>query len=103
MAEIVKQGDVDILGTLLYTGSDSQVLTKIITLSFNNPANYRLILERYDAASAGTIVLYDLNLSGGDTVNDTLTYALNPGDRLTVYTDIPGTTYYLYGIDYGSN
>jgi hypothetical protein len=103
MAEFSSQGDVSILGTLLATGSLGTALTKVITLSFNNPLAYVLTLERYDAKTASTIVLYEINLAAGDTINDTLTYALNTGDTLTVYSDIPGTSYYIYGINYASN
>jgi hypothetical protein len=103
MAEFSSQGDVSILGTLLVTGSLGMALTKVVTLSFNNPLAYVLTLEKYDALTASTIVLYEITLAAGDTVNDTLIYALNAGDTLTVYSDIPGTSYYIYGLDYASN
>lgn len=100
MAEFVKQGQVSILGTVLYTGSDSSILTKITTMRFNNPLAYTLRLERYDDATATTEIIYDLSLSAGDTVTDNLLYALAKNDQLIVYTNIPGTTYYVYGVDY---
>jgi hypothetical protein len=103
MREFSLQGDVSITGTLLATGSSATVLTKVITLSFNNPLAYVLTLEKYDAKTSSTITLYELNLAIGDTINDTLTYALNAGDTLTVYSDIPGTSYYIYGLDYAIN
>ena len=103
MAEFSSQGDVSILGTLLVTGSLGMALTKVVTLSFNNPLAYVLTLEKYDALTASTIVLYEITLAAGDTVNDTLIYALNAGDTLTVYSDIPGTSYYIYGLDYAIN
>ena len=103
MAEFSLQGNINIAGTLLATGSLGIALTRILTLSFNNPLAYVLTLEKYDAATASTIVLYEVTLAAGDTINDTLSYALNPGDTLTVYSDIPGTSYYIYGIDYASN
>lgn len=103
MTEFSLQGDVSITGTLLATGSSATPLTKVITLSFNNALAYVLTLEKYDALTASTIVLYEINLAAGDTVNDTLTYALNAGDTLTVYSDIAGTSYYIYGFDYASN
>lgn len=103
MAEFSLQGDINIAGTVLVTGSSAIPLTKVLTLSFNNPLAYVLTLEKYDALTASTIVLYEITLAAGDTVNDTLTYALNAGDTLTVYSDIPGTSYYIYGFDYASN
>ena len=103
MAEFVKQGEVDLSGTILYTGSTSTTLTKIIALRFYNSVAYVLTLERYDAVTATSEVMYRLTLDAGDTVTDNLSYALNAGDQLTVYSDVPGTTYYVYGIDYASS
>ena len=103
MAEFIKQGTLSITGTLLHTGDNGQPLSKIFTLSFNNPAAYVITLQKYDAKSATSIILYEINLSAGDTVNDTLVYSLNKGDTLTAFSDITGTSYYVYGIDYGSN
>jgi hypothetical protein len=103
MAEIVQQGEVNILGTTLYTGSHGIILTKITTLRFYNPLAYVLTLERYDATTATSETLYELTLGAGDTVTDDLTYALKEGDKLVVYSDIPGTTYYIYGLDYANS
>ena len=103
MAEFVKQGEVDLSGTILYTGSTSTTLTKIVALRFYNSVAYVLTLERYDAVTATSEVIYRLTLDAEDTVTDNLLYALNAGDQLTVYSDVPGTTYYVYGIDYASS
>lgn len=103
MAEIVKQGEVNVAGTILYIGSAGPVLTKITTLRFYNALPYVLTLERYDAISSTSETLYQLTLAAGDTVTDDLIYALNEGDELVVYSNIPGTTYYVYGIDYASS
>jgi len=103
MAEFSLQGTINIAGTLLATGLPGIALTKVLTLSFNNPLAYVLTLEKYDAATVSTIVLYEVTLAAGDTINDTLSYALNAGDTLTVYSDIPGTSYYIYGLDYATN
>ena len=103
MTEFSLQGDLSIAGTVLATGSSALPLTKVITLSFNNPLAYILTLEKYDALTTSTIVLYELTLAAGDTINDTLVYVLNAGDTLTAYSNILGTTYYIYGLDYASN
>jgi hypothetical protein len=103
MAEFVKQGEVDLSGTILYTGGTSTTLTKIIALRFYNSVAYVLTLERYDAVTATSEVMYGLTLDAGDTVTDNLSYALNSGDQIIVYSDVPGTTYYVYGIDYASS
>mgnify|MGYP007092090140 CR=1 FL=1 len=104
MAEFSKQGDIAITGTILYTGSDSNIsLTKVLILRFNNPAAYDLKLEKYEASTTTTTTIYDLTLAAGDTVTDNLSYALNPGDQLIVTSNIVGTTYYIYGTDYASS
>ena len=104
MAEFSKQGDVSVTGTVLFTGTSGGVsLSKILTMRFNNPAAYDLKLEKYEASTSTTTTIYDLTLSAGDTVTDNLSYALNPGDELIATSNIVGTTYYIYGVDYASS
>jgi hypothetical protein len=104
MAEFSKQGSVSTSGTVLYTGSTTaSLLTKVLTLRFNNPAAFDLKLEKYEASTSTTTTIYDLTLAAGDTVTDNLTYALNAGDQLIVTSNIVGTTYYIYGVDYASS
>ena len=101
MAEFSKQGDVAVTGTVLCTGTGAvPLLTKVISMRFNNPAAYDLKLEKYEALTSTTTTIYDLTLSAGDTVTDNLSYALNPGDQLIATSTVVGTTYYAYGIDY---
>jgi hypothetical protein len=101
MAEIIEQGEVSVAGTVLYTGSAGpNASAKILQLKFYNSLPYVLTLERYDAASATSKTLYSLTLDAGDSVTDSATYALKEGDRLIVYSDIVGTSYYTYGLDY---
>ena len=104
MAEIIEQGEVSIAGTILYTGSaGSGASTKVLQLKFYNPLAYVLTLERYDAATATSKILYSLTLDAGDSVTDSATYALKEGDRLIVYSDIAGTSFYIYGLDYAGS
>lgn len=104
MAEFSKQGDIAITGTLLYTGTSGGVLlSKVLNMRFNNPAAYDLKLEKYEASTSTTTTIYDLTLAAGDTITDNLSYALNAGDQLIVTSNIVGTTYYIYGIDYAVN
>jgi hypothetical protein len=104
MAEFSKQGDIAVTGTVLFTGSsDVTSLSRIFNMRFNNPAAYTLKLEKFEFASSITTVIYDLSLAAGDIVTDNLNYALNPGDQLIASSNITGTTYYLYGIDYASS
>jgi hypothetical protein len=103
MAEIIEQGELSVLGTTLATGTTASLSTKVTTMRFYNPLAYVLTIERYDAQTATSEVLYEFNLAAGDTVSDTLVYALKAGDKITAYSDIPGTTYYIYGIDYATS
>lgn len=104
MAEFSKQGDIAITGTLLYTGTSGGVLlSKVLNMRYNNPAAYALKLEKYEASTSTTTTIYDLTLAAGDTVTDNLSYALNAGDQLIVTSNIAGTTYYIYGMDYAVN
>ena len=103
MTEIIEQGELSLLGTILATGSTASLSTKVITMRFYNPLAYVLTIERYDAVSATSEVLYEFNLAAGDTVSDSFTYALKEGDKLTAYSNISGTTYYIYGLDYASS
>lgn len=101
MAEFSKQGTLATLGTVIHTGVASESFTsKVSLLRFNNPAAYTLTIKRYDAATATTVTLYTLTLSAGDTVTDNFNYSLEPGDQLIAQSNITGTTYYAYGIDY---
>jgi hypothetical protein len=104
MAEIIEQGEIDIAGTVLYTGTfSSGSNSKIIQLKFYNSLAYVLTLEKYDAATATSKVLYSLTLNAGDSITDSAIYALKEGDKLIAYSDIPGTSYYTYGFDYASS
>ena len=103
MAEIIEQGELSVLGTTLAKGTTASLSTKITTMRFYNPLAYVLTIERYDALTATSEVLYEFNLDAGDTVSDTLVYGLKAGDKITAYSDIPGTTYYIYGIDYATS
>jgi len=76
MAEIIEQGELNVLGTTLATGSTAVVSTKLLTMRFYNPLAYVLTIERYDASTATSEVLYEFNLAAGDTINDNLQYAL---------------------------
>jgi hypothetical protein len=101
MTENVQQGQIDVIsGTILHTGITGVALSKVVNLRFYNPIGYTLRLERYNALTSTTEVIYELSLSPGDTVTDSLTYALNSGDQLIAYSNIAGSTYYVYSIDY---
>ena len=101
MTEFSNQGEILTTGTVLLTGTNQTILKdKILGIRFNNPLAYNIKLYRYDYVTATIILIYNLNLSAGDTLTDNLTYALNNGDQLIAYSNILGTSYYTYGITY---
>jgi hypothetical protein len=103
MAEIIEQGEVSILGTVLCTGDSYTIATKVFTIRTYNPSAYVIRLERYNAATTTTEVLFEFSLSAGDTLTDTTTYAVKENDQLILYSDIIGTSYYVYGASYASS
>ena len=102
MAEFSIQGVLSTTGTVLATGTPviGTFLSYVSTMRFNNPSAYTLQLYKYEALTATTTLIYNLNLAAGDTVTDTLRYALNEGDQIKAYSNITGTTYYANGILY---
>lgn len=102
MTEFSIQGTLSTSGTVLATGTpvSGTLLTKVSSMRFNNSLAYTLQVYKYEAATLTTTLLYNLSLSAGDTVTDTLSYALNDGDQIKVYSNITGTTYYATGIIY---
>lgn len=104
MVEFNKQGVLATTGTVLHTGvSSASFSSKVALLRFNNPAGFTLTLQRYEASTASTITLYTLTLSAGDIVTDAFNYSLEEGDQLIATSNVTGTTYYVYGIDYATN
>ena len=98
MTDFSNQGELSITGTILITGGISTIaLDKLVTIRLNNPLAYVVSLYKYESLTNTTVLLYNLNLSAGDTLTDNLAYSLNAGDQIIGYSDIPGTTYYTYG------
>lgn len=98
MTEFSNQGELSITGTVLITGGPSIiVLDKLISIRFNNPLAYNVQLYKYEALTLTTTLIYNLNLSAGDTFTDNLIYVLDNGDQLIAYSNILGTSYYAYG------
>jgi len=100
MTEFSNQGELSSTssGTFLAVGNTStSFLNKLLTIRLHNPLAYSVQLYKYESLTKTTILLYSLNLSAGDVVTDNLVYALNNGDQIIAYSNIPGTTYYTYG------
>ena len=98
MTDFSNQGELSITGTILITGGISTIaLDKLVTIRLNNPLAYSVQLYKYEALTLTTTLIYDLNLSAGDTLTDSFSYALNNGDQLIAYSNILGTSYYTFG------
>jgi hypothetical protein len=100
MTEIIEQGQVSVTGTTLYTGGILEPITRIFVIRTYNPLPYVVRLERYNAATTSTEVLFEFTLAGGDTLTDSTLYGLKLNDQLILYSDIVGTSYYVYGQEY---
>jgi|688.fasta_scaffold441572_4 hypothetical protein len=104
MEEFSKQGTLATAGTgtVIATGTPvlGVFLSKVTTMRFHNLLAYTIDVYKYEALTSTTTLIYELNLSAGDTVTDTLTYALNEGDEIRVLSNISNTTYYANGILY---
>ena len=101
MTEFSNQGELSSTssGTLLATGTIStSILDKLLIIRLHNPLAYVVSLYKYESLTNTTVLLYNLNLSAGDTLTDNLAYSLNAGDQLIAYSNILGTSYYTYGI-----
>jgi hypothetical protein len=97
MGLISNTGLVDIIPTEIFTVTGTS--GTVISIRFNNQSAYNLILELYKEKTASTILIYRLALDAGDSVNDTIEYSLENGDKLIATCDITGTTYFIIGVN----
>ena len=98
MAELIIQGQLSTTGTLIQPGADSNGY-RIQSIRVNNTTStYTLKLERYQLSSGLLTTIYDLTLSLGDTVTDTYSYFLAPGDYLVLTSNVATTNYLISGI-----
>ena len=100
MTEFSNQGELSSTssGTLLATGTlSTSLLDKLLIIRLHNPLAYVVSLYKYESLTNSTVLLYNLNLSAGDTLTDGLLYLLNAGDQLIAYSNILGTSYYTFG------
>ena len=100
MAEIVNKGELSVTGTIICTPTIPGKSVKLLNIRFNNPLAYTLRLDTYSPDTLSTQTIYELSLDAGDTVTDNFTYVLKYPDELIAYSDIIGTVYYVYGIEY---
>lgn len=104
MAEISKQGIVDVTGTTLYTVPYKQ-RARAVTITATNAAPYILTLSKYDKSSDTTVTVFTYSLDAGDSVIDQTGYYLEDGDQLILISSVPGTNYtaHFIGLSDGTN
>lgn len=97
MNEFSLQGELDVAGTKLIEAA-AKTIVRVNNLRFNNPSASKLTLSIYKAKNYKSVNVYNLTLDPGDTVTDSYTYFLEPGDYIVATPDITGTIYLVYGI-----
>jgi len=99
MGEFSKEGVLNTGRNVLYRNLSRTSIGKILDLQINDPNGYTISVSIFDWATKTTILLYEKELDGGDTLTDELDYAFNQGDELIVNTTSPTTSYYIHGLD----
>lgn len=99
MGVFSKEGVLKVGRNVLYTNLSRIAIGKILDLRLNDPNGYIISVSIFDWEAKNTIVLYEKDLDGGDTLTDELDFAFNQGDELIITTTSPTTSYYIHGID----
>ena len=101
MMSFNEQGEIDVTGTILYTGTAGimPVNNAVSQIRVSNNAAYTYELFRFDFVSGLTTKIYSFSLDAGDVFTDDYNYLLKDGDYLIAYTDIPGTNYLITVFD----
>lgn len=92
MPNITLQGTLPAGTAVIYTapiGTNANVTY----IRFNNSSANTLTLKKYQASTTTLTPIYSLALAAGDTVSDSLVYALAPGDYVEVVTTAANTNY----------
>lgn len=92
------QGEVGLTDTSLATSNSFNKVVNVISMRFRNDLAYVLTVSRYSKKYNRTDVLYEYNLSAGDTVLDTSGYTLEHDDVLYAKSSITGTSYLIYSL-----
>lgn len=99
MGEFSKEGVLAVGKNVLYNNLSRTTLGKILDLQFHDPNGYTLTVSIFDWATKNTILLYQQELDGGDTLTDELDYIFNQGDQLIVETTSATTSFYISGMN----
>ena len=92
------KGTVSTSGTVIVE-CDQRTRKLIKLMRFRNASVYQIDIDVYDAYTGNTIRMTSMLLNGGDQLFEDDELYLEPGDKITVTCDIPGTTFVVTGED----
>jgi hypothetical protein len=92
-----QQGEIDITGTIIYTGTAGNYInnSNVFPIRFYNDLAYVIDLYIYDTKTGLETKLYSVSLTAGQIYYDTYNYIFKNGDYLKAYSDIAGSTFIL--------
>ena len=90
------KGTVSTLGTVIVE-CDSRTRKLIKYMRFRNDATYQLDIDVYDAYTNTTVRMTSMLLNDGDHLIEDEEIYLEPGDKITVTSDISNTTFVVTG------
>ena len=92
------KGTISTLGTVIVE-CDTRTRKLVKMMRFRNPSVYEIYIDVYDAYTSSTVRITDLLLGAGDMLIEEEEIYLEPGDKITVSSDISGTTFFITGED----
>lgn len=93
---ITKQGFILQNNPIIYQTIPGSTVN-ILNLRFTCPNNYSLKISKSSVDTNSEILLYSLQLDGGDTVTDSFEYILKPGEYIKAIVDRSNVSYILTG------
>ncbi len=99
MGEFCKEGLLSAGKNILHRNLSRTSISKILDFRVNDPNGYTISVSIFDWSSKTTILLYEKDLDGGDTLTDTIDFVFDQGDEFIVETSSPTTSYYINGIE----
>ena len=98
MGEFSKEGVLNTGRNVLHQHFSRTSVSKILNFRLHDPNGYTISVKIFDWSSKSTVLLYEKELDGGDTLTDVINFTFETGDEFIVETSSPTTSYYIYGI-----
>lgn len=99
MGQFCKEGILSTGQNILHRNLSRTNISKILDFRVNDPNGYTISVSIFDWSAKNTILLYEKELDGGDTLTDTIDFTFDQGDEFIVETSSPTTSYYINGIE----